>query len=74
MCSSSLSFRYFTYDFLLRHGYDADDLRGSDSLAAAMRHYWTRFSVVYDVEPESGFESFWWDRLDGWLPVSLLPR
>jgi hypothetical protein len=74
MSSSSLSLLSFTrYWFLIDHGYDSDILRSEENRAAAMWHYWQRFSVCFDVDRFGQPESFWWDREDGWLPVSLLP-
>lgn len=73
MSSSSLSFQLFTVAFLLDHGYEIDDLRGHEARVAAMQHYWSRFSVVYDYGSTGGRNAYWWDREDGWLPVSLLP-
>lgn len=74
MSSSSLSFLFFIRQFLVDRGYDPDELRGDANRTAAMRHYWNQFSVCFDVGAFGQPESFWWDREDGWLPVSLLPH
>lgn len=74
MSSSSLSFRYFTYRFLSRHGFPPEDLGSARMCADAMRRYFAGFSVVYEGDDPDGLVAFWWDREDGWLPVSLLPN